>query len=38
MMMAMLQPLGVRKWLTARAAATPRTTPTTRWNARESES
>jgi hypothetical protein len=37
-MMPMLQPLGVRKWLTAKAAATPNTTPTTRWKARESES
>ena len=38
MMMPMVQPLGAKKWLTARAAATPSTTPTIRWNARESES
>ena len=38
MMMAMLQPFGARTRLTASAAATPTTTPATRWKARESES
>ena len=37
-MTPMLQALGARKPLTASAAATPTTTPATRWKARDRES